>query len=79
MSFGVSGQIDRNIMVGADVVVAWIDHETLNGYAYDYYLDAKSQCAGSRGSCPDTKLRVSNATDVLYTLGYLMMMDSVHV
>lgn len=58
MSFGVSGQIDRNVMIGADVVVAWIDHETLNGYAYDYFLDSKSQCAGNRGSCPDVKLQV---------------------
>lgn len=58
MSFGLSGQIDRNVMIGGDVVVAWIDHETLNGYAYDYYLDAKSQCAGNRGSCPDVKLSV---------------------
>ena len=23
------------------------------GYADDYYLDAKSQCAGGRGACPD--------------------------
>ena len=23
------------------------------GYAEDYYLDAKSQCAGRRGACPD--------------------------
>ncbi len=59
MSFGLSGQIDRNTMIGGDVVVAWIDQETLNGFAYDYYLDAKSQCAGSHGSCPDVKLLVS--------------------
>lgn len=59
MSFGISGEIDRNRMIGGDVVVAWIDHETLSGFAYDYYLDAKSQCAGGRGSCPDVKLGVS--------------------
>ena len=23
----------------------------------DYYLDAKSQCAGGRGSCPDSNIR----------------------
>jgi hypothetical protein len=23
------------------------------GFAEDYYLDAKSQCAGKRGACPD--------------------------
>lgn len=58
MSFGLSGQIDQNVMLGGDVVVAWVDHDTLNGYAYDYYLDAKSQCAGTRGTCPDYKLQV---------------------
>ena len=26
------------------------------GYAEDYYLDAKSQCAGGRGSCPDSNI-----------------------
>ena len=27
------------------------------GYADDYYLDAKSQCAGKRGACPDNKIK----------------------
>ena len=27
------------------------------GYAEDYYLDAKSQCAGRRGACPDKWVR----------------------
>ena len=27
------------------------------GFAEDYYLDAKSQCAGGRGSCPDSNIR----------------------
>ena len=26
---------------------------TGKGYAEDYFLDAKSQCAGDRGACPD--------------------------
>ena len=26
------------------------------GNAVDYYLDAKSQCAGGRGSCPDKNI-----------------------
>lgn len=47
-------------MVGADVAVAWIDKNTGKGYAEDYYLDAKSQCAGNKGSCPDTRLGVCN-------------------
>lgn len=44
-------------MVGGDVVVAWMDKQ--KGYAIDYFLDAKSQCSGNRGSCPDTRLQVN--------------------
>lgn len=56
MSFGPSGDVRKNQMIGADIVVAWVDHDTLNGYAVDYYLDDKSQCSGNRGSCPDHRL-----------------------
>ncbi len=56
MSFGLSGEDDRSSMVKGDVVVAWVDQETLKGYAEDYFLDAKSQCSGPSGSCPDTRL-----------------------
>ncbi|CAH1404632.1 unnamed protein product [Nezara viridula] len=63
MSFGLSGEEDRSAMIGGDVVVAWVDQSTLNGYAHDYYLDAKSQCAGTHGSCPDYSIE-SNAESV---------------
>lgn len=59
MSFGISGDKEHSRMVGGDVVVAWVDTTTLKGEAVDYYLDAKSQCAGVRGSCPDERLAVS--------------------
>lgn len=59
MSFGLSGEDSKSVMVGGDVVVAWVDKETLKGYAEDYFLDAKSQCSGPKGSCPDEKLAVS--------------------
>lgn len=59
MSFGLSPDPQRTKMVGADVAVSWIDKNTGKGYAEDYYLDAKSQCSGNRGSCPDTRLAVS--------------------
>lgn len=59
MSFGLSGSDGHSQMVGGDVAVAWVDKATLKGYAHDYYLDAKSQCAGVRGSCPDERLGVS--------------------
>jgi hypothetical protein len=58
MSFGISGDPEHSQMVGGDVAVAWVDKDTLKGYAVDYYLDAKSQCAGVRGSCPDERLGV---------------------
>lgn len=58
MSFGVSGAADHSQMVGGDVAVTWVDKSTLKGFARDYYLDAKSQCAGVRGSCPDERLGV---------------------
>ncbi|XP_041786217.1 protein Skeletor, isoforms B/C isoform X1 [Anopheles merus] len=56
MSFGVSPNPQQSQMVGADVAVVWVDKATGKGYAQDYYLDAKSQCSGGRGSCPDTRI-----------------------
>ncbi|XP_050310336.1 protein Skeletor, isoforms B/C isoform X1 [Anthonomus grandis grandis] len=55
MSFGLSGDVSRSEMIGGDVVVAWVDKETLKGYAEDYYLQDKAQCSGPSGSCPDNK------------------------
>lgn len=57
MSFGISGDAQNSVMVGGDVVVAWVNRLTGKGYAHDYFLDAKSQCSGNRGSCPDTRLK----------------------
>ncbi|XP_057657689.1 protein Skeletor, isoforms B/C isoform X1 [Diorhabda carinulata] len=56
MSFGPSGDENKTEMIGGDVVVAWVDKETLKGYAEDYYLEDKSQCSGPTGSCPDNRL-----------------------
>jgi serine protease inhibitor ecotin len=68
MSFGLSGDDTRSKMIGGDVVVAWVDKTTLKGYAYDYFLDAKSQCAGTRGSCPDERLRVTCSSLISFML-----------
>ncbi|XP_060528013.1 protein Skeletor, isoforms B/C isoform X1 [Cylas formicarius] len=57
MSFGVSGDDSKSVMIGGDVAVAWVDKETLKGYAQDYYLADKSQCSGPTGSCPDLRFR----------------------
>ncbi|KAG6456795.1 hypothetical protein O3G_MSEX009954 [Manduca sexta] len=59
MSFGISGDPHHSQMVGGDVAVAWLNQTTLKGNAVDYYLDAKSQCAGTHGSCPDEHFVVS--------------------
>ncbi|TRY81057.1 hypothetical protein TCAL_09448 [Tigriopus californicus] len=56
MAFGLSGDPQRIKMIGGDVTVAWMDHNTGQGFAEDYYLDAKSQCAGGRGACPDKNI-----------------------
>ncbi|KAK0162557.1 hypothetical protein PV327_006325 [Microctonus hyperodae] len=66
MSFGLSADPKRSLMIGGDVVVAWVDKQTLQGYAVDYILDAKSQCSGTRGSCPDT--RIQDGTDSIRLL-----------
>lgn len=65
MSFGLSGDDSKSVMIGGDVAVAWVDRETLKGYAVDYFLDAKSQCSGPKGSCPDTRLAVSTYITLL--------------
>ncbi|XP_076678715.1 DM13 and DOMON_DOH domain-containing protein skeletor isoform X2 [Andrena cerasifolii] len=57
MAFGLSANPERSAMVGGDVVVAWVNKQTLQGYAVDYFLDSKSQCSGGRGSCPDTRIQ----------------------
>ncbi|XP_048506172.1 protein Skeletor, isoforms B/C isoform X1 [Athalia rosae] len=57
MSFGLSPDPKKTVMIGGDVVVAWVDKQTLQGYAVDYFLDAKSQCSGRRGSCPDVRIQ----------------------
>ncbi|CAB3367209.1 Hypothetical predicted protein [Cloeon dipterum] len=62
MAFGLSGDVSKTKMIGGDAVVAWIDPEDNQGYAVDYYLEGKSQCAGSRGSCPDNNLRDETAS-----------------
>ncbi|KAF5296682.1 hypothetical protein FQR65_LT10223 [Abscondita terminalis] len=69
MSFGISGDDSKTEMVGGDVAVAWIDKNTLKGHVDDYYLQAKSQCSGPSGSCPDNKFKVlQNNTNSVTTL-----------
>ncbi|XP_018392522.1 PREDICTED: protein Skeletor, isoforms B/C-like isoform X2 [Cyphomyrmex costatus] len=71
MSFGLSADTEKSAMVGGDVTVAWVDKQTLQGYAIDYFLDAKSQCSGRRGSCPDR--RIQENTDSVRLLNAAMV------
>lgn len=59
MAFGISADRNHSAMIGADVVVAWVDKESGKGFAEDYYLDDYSQCSGKRGSCPDENISVT--------------------
>lgn len=73
MSFGLSGDDSKSVMIGGDVAVAWVDKETLKGYAQDYYLGDKSQCSGPTGSCPDSRLGVSISLLLLLTQSTTIM------
>ncbi|XP_037092885.1 protein Skeletor, isoforms B/C-like [Pollicipes pollicipes] len=57
MAFGVSGVDTRSVMTGADAVVTWLDRDTGQGFAHDYFLQDKAQCSGGQGTCPDDQLR----------------------
>ncbi|KAG5335452.1 SKEL1 protein, partial [Acromyrmex charruanus] len=71
MSFGLSADTEKSMMVPGDVTVAWVDKQTLQGYAIDYFLNAKSQCSGRRGSCPDR--RIQENTDSVRLLNAAMV------
>ncbi len=45
------------------------------GFADDYYLDAKGQCAGGRGACPDAKLSRRRAKNDVRLLNSAVIND----
>ncbi|KAH8267320.1 hypothetical protein KR018_006886 [Drosophila ironensis] len=71
MSFGISPNKNISQMIGADAVVAWVDPQTGNGFAQDYFLEGKAQCSGGRGACPDTK--ISEKTNSIRLLNAAMV------
>jgi len=71
MSFGISPNKNISQMIGADAVVAWVDPQTGNGFATDYFLEGKAQCSGGRGACPDTK--ISEKTNSIRLLNAAMV------
>lgn len=57
MAFGLGKDDSRSDMENADAVVAWVDRQTGQVHAVDYYLGPKPQCTNQSGaSCPDVKL-----------------------
>jgi len=78
MAFGISGSNTSTSMVGADVVVTWINSDGPS--AIDYYLTGRVQvlyythkmliinyvfclqCRGGEGVCPDTLLASGSGT-----------------
>lgn len=71
MSLGISPNKNISQMIGADAVVAWVDPQTGNGFATDYFLEGKAQCSGGRGACPDTK--ISEKTNSIRLLNAAMV------
>lgn len=57
MAFGLGKDDSKSDMENADAVAAWVDRQTGQVHAVDYYLGAKGQCINDTGaSCPDVKL-----------------------
>lgn len=59
MAFGLGKDDSKSEMNNADAVVAWVDRQSGQVHATDYFLgSSKQQCANdpTHGSCPDTKL-----------------------
>ncbi|XP_046462387.1 protein Skeletor, isoforms B/C-like isoform X2 [Daphnia pulex] len=66
MSFGISGAEGKTQMIGADVTVAYYNSDDNKFYADDYILNAKAQCDGSNGACPDSRIGGRNDVSMLY-------------
>ena len=43
MAFGLGKDDARSDMVGADAMVAWVDHKSGKGKVVDYFLESKQQ------------------------------------
>lgn len=63
ISFGLSGDESRSLMIGGDVVLAWFERSTGRGHVVDYYIESKSQCSGRSGVCPDSRIKVLSTSN----------------
>jgi DOMON domain len=66
LAFGLSGNDNETIMIGADAVVADIDSEG-NFRARDIYMGQNAQCSSGEGVCPDGEFGLTN--DVMNVSG----------
>lgn len=58
MAFGLGKDDSKSDMENADAVVAWVDRQSGQVHAVDYFLGAKMQCVNDpQASCPDIKLQ----------------------
>lgn len=58
MAFGLGKDDSKSEMNNADAVVTWVDRNTGQVHAVDYFLGSKQQCVNDiTGSCPDVKLQ----------------------
>lgn len=58
MAFGLGKDDSKSDMNNADAVVTWVDRNTGQVHAVDYFLGSKQQCVNDpKGSCPDVKLQ----------------------
>lgn len=59
MAFGLGKDDSKSDMNNADAVVTWVDRQSGQVHAVDYFLASKQQCNNdpATGSCPDVKLQ----------------------
>ncbi|XP_038065022.1 protein Skeletor, isoforms B/C-like [Patiria miniata] len=67
LAFGLSGSENETLMDGSDVVVGWLDENTMSPMVVDYNLQSKAQCSinDGRGACPDDIQSVGGANNVM--------------
>ncbi|CAN8023671.1 unnamed protein product, partial [Ixodes persulcatus] len=64
-AFGISGDKDRNQMIGGDVAVVYLEGPSNKVKLEDYYLGSKAQCSiTSGGVCPDAKSPLKGTDDL---------------
>ncbi|KAM7298185.1 protein Skeletor, isoforms B/C-like [Ixodes scapularis] len=64
-AFGVSGDKDKNQMIGGDVAIVYLEGPLNKAKLVDYYLGSKAQCSNTSGGvCPDVKSSPTGTDDL---------------